>query len=175
MDQPGASGSAVRFAPVREPGHGRACGACQSHTHRERRRAPHPWVAVRRDIECQGRRPCADRHVGEHWVKRMAQPHAVQGVLGLSTGWPAASYAARTALLNGSATRSIAGLSHGLHQRVGAFHQILLTQQRLNCRTMVRRGRLTAAAPKPSANAVTMAAVARGCKAARVYTLLLRV
>jgi DNA-binding winged helix-turn-helix (wHTH) protein len=33
----------------------------------------------------------------------------------------------------------------------------------------------TAAAPKPSANAASTAAVARGCRAARVYTLLLRV
>jgi hypothetical protein len=83
VDEPAAPGLPAGFAPVGQARYCRAHGTGEADAHRERCGAAHPGIAVRGRVERERRCPGPDRHVGEHGMKRMAKPHAVNGVLRL--------------------------------------------------------------------------------------------
>jgi len=82
MNQSGTPRLSIGFAPVGQSRERRAECAEEAHAERERCRSPHSRITVSRAVERKGRRPCTDRHVGEHRVQRVAKPYSMQRILG---------------------------------------------------------------------------------------------
>jgi len=83
VNQTDALGASVDFAPIGEPGHRGTNSTRKTEGQREICRAGVRRVSTGRclDIEGQCRRPGANRNIREDRVKRVVQPHTMQGVL----------------------------------------------------------------------------------------------
>jgi hypothetical protein len=123
VQETGAPRFPLRLAPVGEPGDRGAKRAGQPDAHRERRGATPALVAVRRAIERQRRRPCAERKIGEHRMQRMAEPDAVRRVLQLLPGRACRLIGAAHRLAQRLGNAIERGAVDDLHQRIGTVHR----------------------------------------------------
>ena len=132
--QSGATGLAVGFAPVREPGHRGADRAREPHTHRERGRATHPRIALGRRVQGQRRRPRAERQIGEDRMERVSKPDAMNRVLGTLPGGAGRLVRSTYSFAQWFCDLIDPWIVNNLHQRCGAFHRVLLTHRLLYCK-----------------------------------------
>src|SRR5690348_6434318 len=91
MDKTDSTRWAVDVLEVRQTCHRRASRADQSDRYCRVGRGPIISAPARRlqKVKYHCRRPGADRNVGQHDVKRMSQPGAVEGILDLLPAGPA--------------------------------------------------------------------------------------
>ena len=104
----------------------------------------------------------------------MTQPDAVQRVLQLPPAGSGCVIRSSHGLAQRLCNVIDRGVVHGLHQRIRAVHVAPPPSSHVQLPDGDATRCLTAAAPRPSASPAMTAAVARGCNAARVYTLLSR-
>jgi hypothetical protein len=83
------AGATVSLRPIGQPGHGCARGTHKSDCDRDISARAQLSAAANRfhRVKRKGRRPRAEGHVGERWMKRMTEPRTVQEVLNFPTRW----------------------------------------------------------------------------------------